>query len=128
VVYISIEKSIRENPPEGNIIYLKLAPSLDDYVSLVNARFDKETRENPMIISEDNDEYIIAMDDIMAEAMRKIIRAEIPMDFLLASIADFMAILPLRLTGEEEILRAKIRQIEKRIDDWKAGLFPSDIV
>jgi hypothetical protein len=94
---------------------------------LINARFDKKTGENPMIISEDNDDYIIAIDAIMAEAMRKIIRAEIPLDFLLASVADFMAVVTLRLTGEEEILGAKLRHIEKRIGEWKAGEFPAGI-
>ena len=53
----------------------------------------------------------------MAEAMRKIIEAHVPLDVLLAYFTDTLAFLTLRLTGDEGLLRFTIRRLEGRIEE-----------
>jgi hypothetical protein len=62
--------------------------------------------------------------DILAKALHTAGKEGITKQDVLPAVADFLVSLALIMAGEEGA-RAAIKRIEGRIEDWKAGTFPT---
>jgi hypothetical protein len=62
--------------------------------------------------------------DILTEALQRAGEGGITKQDVLPAVADFLASLALIMAGEEGA-RAVIIRIQGRIEDWKAGTFPT---
>ena len=88
-----------------------------DYVDFANASplattdFDEKVRTRAYA----------AMEDILADTMRRVSEAKVPLPVLLFSLADFLALVTLRMTGDETVLRMQIERLDMKIAEWKAG-------
>jgi hypothetical protein len=120
-----IQRETRALLSDGdNPHYPELTAAMRRYVTEVNARLQEDGRTD-MIVSEENGSDIATMDVAMAEAIDTITTKRIPLDYLLDFFADFAAYLPLRLTGDQTIVQAKIKRLKSRLADWKAGKVPA---
>lgn len=90
-----------------------------DYVDFANVSpiattdLDEEARESAYA----------AMEGILADTMQRVGEAKVPLQVLLFSFADFLALVTLRMTGDETVLRMQIERLEMKIAEWRAGEF-----
>lgn len=95
-----------EEPARGYMDFANASP-------LATTDFDEEAREKGYAV----------MEEILADTMQRVSEAKVPLPVLLFSFADFLALVTLRMTGDETVLRMQIERLEMKIAEWHAGEF-----
>ena len=116
---VAFLKAAAEHEPGIENLLERLEPATREYVDFFNAspnaamEMDEGTRTKAYA----------EMEDILAETMRRVTEAGLPLPVLLFSFADFLALVTLRLTGDDTILRMQIERLELKISEWHKGEF-----